>query len=432
MTETALLIGIGIAGGFVAGLLGLGGAVVLAPLLLTVPASLGMKSFAMRDVASITLVYGLLWAAVSLWSRGLPRAAGLRPALLPGLVGAGAGLAGGLLSARLPGRTLLLLYAAFATLAALLLLVPRWPARHRRVRRPRPSWGAVAAAAGTGMMAGLVGAAGGFLLEPLVARTVRSRRVAETAVVGIVLLSAAGGLAGKGLTGQLNLWLAGPLVGGAVPAAWWGGVVARELSPRRLAWAALACTWAAAAGLWLLVLPELGARVRPGHLYLLAMAPAALAALWLAGRRGWGLAVAGPRIRAPGRAGSADRPAALLPEELRRLVVEGPTPQIVDLREPEAFARSSLPGSLNIPWSQLEAWLEVADPQDGALFVCEDGVRSARAASLAAARGFRTRYLEGGMAAWEALQAELPPVGDIPGVVPHGGPVEVEGPPGLG
>lgn len=430
MTETALLIGIGIAGGFVAGLLGLGGAVVLAPLLLAVPASLGSSGFAMRDVASITLVYGLLWAAVSLWSRRAPRGAGLQRSLPPGLAGAGAGLAGGLLSARLSGRTLLFLYAAFATVAGLLLLVPRRSAGRTRARRRRWSWGAIAAVAGTGMMAGLVGAAGGFLLEPLVARLVQPRRAAETAVVGIVLLSAAGGLVGKGLTGQLNLWLAGPLVGGAIPAAWWGGELARQLSPRRLAWAALACTWAAAAGLWLLALPDLGLRVRPGHLYLLAVVPAALAALWLAGRRRWGLAVSAPRIRTPGRARAADGPAALLPEELRRLLVEGPVPQIIDLREPEVFAQRSLPGSLNIPWRQLEAWLEAADPGDGTLFVCEDGGRSARAASMAAERGHRTRYLEGGMAAWEALQVDTLPPEHVPAAVQHN--VGAEGPPGLG
>jgi|GEM_PF-1003228 len=430
MTETALLIGIGIAGGFVAGLLGLGGAVVLAPLLLTVPPSLGLQGFSMPDVASITLVYGLLWAAVTLWSRGLPSGSGVGRLLRPALAGAGAGLAGGLHSARVPGRILLLLCAAFVSLAGLLLLVPRRlggpprthrPGGPRRARRVQ-TWpsGALAATAATGLMAGLVGVAGGFLLEPLVSRFIQPRRAAETAVVGIVLASALGGLVGKGLTGQLNLWLAGPLVAGAVPAAWWGGEIARQLSLRRLAWAALACTWAAAAGLWLLVLPNLGERLRPGHLYLLAMVPAALSVLWLTGRRGWGFAVTAP--------GEADPPAALLAEEMRRLIVEGPVPPVVDLRKPEAFARRALPGSLSIPWPQLEAWLEAADPPEGVVFVCADGSYSARAVRLAAERGYRTRYLEGGIAAWDRLQAATPPAEDAPTVVPQSAAAEIEGP----
>ncbi|MEW8978016.1 MAG: TSUP family transporter [Symbiobacterium sp.] len=432
MTQTALLIGVGITGGFIAGLLGLGGAVVLSPLLLTVPHILGLSDLSVHAVASITLLYGLLWAAVSLWSRRIAGGKELRLLLVPGLAGAGAALVGGLVSARLPGRALLFLLAAFATVAGLLLLVPRRPAGRKQESgsgpaRARPSapgraqakgrglqpvWSAALASAGTGAVSGLVGAAGGFLLEPLIARLVGPRRAAETTVVGIVLFSAMGGLAGKGLTGQVDLWLAAPLVAGAVPATWWGAELARRLSPRRLAGAAVAFAWAAAAWLWLLAVPELGRRVRPGHLYLLAALPAVVAALWMSVRRRRGGALFGPRIRAWGPTDAPERLVdplpPLLPEELRRMVQEGPLPQIIDLRDPAVALSRPLPGGVNIPWPQLEAWLDVADPADGAVFVCDDGVLSPEAVALAAMRGHRTRYLEGGAAAWETLDSPTP------------------------
>src|SRR5512143_408227 len=50
------LVGLGLGGGFLSGLLGLGGAIFMIPLLLYVPPMLGMPGLDMKQVAAISMV----------------------------------------------------------------------------------------------------------------------------------------------------------------------------------------------------------------------------------------------------------------------------------------------------------------------------------------------------------------------------------------
>ncbi|MCK5192959.1 MAG: TSUP family transporter, partial [Desulfobulbaceae bacterium] len=55
-----LLSGLGLITGFLSGLLGIGGGIVMAPLLLYVPPLFGFEPLPMRIVAGLTIVQGLL------------------------------------------------------------------------------------------------------------------------------------------------------------------------------------------------------------------------------------------------------------------------------------------------------------------------------------------------------------------------------------
>lgn len=58
--EIYFLIGIlGLISGFLSGLLGIGGGIVMAPLLLYVPPFLGMEPFTMQSIAGLTIVQSL-------------------------------------------------------------------------------------------------------------------------------------------------------------------------------------------------------------------------------------------------------------------------------------------------------------------------------------------------------------------------------------
>jgi molybdopterin/thiamine biosynthesis adenylyltransferase/rhodanese-related sulfurtransferase len=76
---------------------------------------------------------------------------------------------------------------------------------------------------------------------------------------------------------------------------------------------------------------------------------------------------------------------------------------LLDVREPEEFARASIAGARLVPLSELERRLpELADWKERPIVVhCHSGVRSARAARLLRERGFTdVSNLTGGIEAW--------------------------------
>lgn len=290
MGFSALLIGIGLAGGFVAGLLGLGGSVLLVPLLLGVPRFLGFEPLPMRAVAAISLVHVAFAAGAAVLLRPHTRDRTGPMAL----VGALASLLGGLLSAGLANGSLLLLFALAATVATGLLLVPRRPVKAGGSGAVGGGWAGPAVAGVAGLATGLVGAAGGFLLAPFLQYTLRSRG-AHGAALWIALVSALSGLLGKLLTGQVPLGLAAALVVGALPGTWWGGEVSGQLDPRWLRTGALMAAGLATFWVWGQALPL--HHFRATYLYLAALLAGMLVPVWIWAKTYRGASVPGPLVR---------------------------------------------------------------------------------------------------------------------------------------
>ena len=78
---------------------------------------------------------------------------------------------------------------------------------------------------------------------------------------------------------------------------------------------------------------------------------------------------------------------------------------LVDVREPDEWARGRASGAVHLPLGQLPA--RIGELPDGELlFICHSGVRSLKAAELALARGRAARSVRGGTDAW--AKAGLP------------------------
>jgi rhodanese-related sulfurtransferase len=74
---------------------------------------------------------------------------------------------------------------------------------------------------------------------------------------------------------------------------------------------------------------------------------------------------------------------------------------VVDVREPAEWGRGHLPDARHIPLGTLMNRPRELLQQDGIIFVCAEGVRSAVACEIAAAVGRKQLYnLEGGTIAW--------------------------------
>jgi uncharacterized membrane protein YfcA len=224
----ALLAGLGFGGAFLSGLVGVGGAIVMIPLLLYVPPLFGFEAFGIKVVAGITMVQVFAAAIVGLLGHRAAVDRSLFLALGPVMVVAS--FAGAFASGAAPPIVLELVFAVLATIAAVLMLTLRGrtvPETDGPLAFNTP----VAAVAGTlvGFSAGLIGAGGAFFLIPVMLYGLRIPvRVTVGTSLAVVAASAAAGLLGKVVANQVDWALAVALVAGALPGAWLGAVVSKR------------------------------------------------------------------------------------------------------------------------------------------------------------------------------------------------------------
>ena len=248
-----LLFAIGLFGGFFSGLLGLGGAILMVPLLLLVPALFGFPPLDMKQVAAITVVQVFFAALSGMLAHWRNRYVHRDLVLLMGGPSAAAGLVGGLLSDRVQPHALLVLFAVVATAGGILMFFPRPgedpDATADRVHFNRPL--AVAIALAVGMVGGLVGAPGAFIYVPLMLYVLKiPTRVTVGSTLAIVLFTAASAMAGKVATGQVDWPLAVALVLGSIPGAQLGGAASHRVPARALRWMVAVVVWGAVVQLW--------------------------------------------------------------------------------------------------------------------------------------------------------------------------------------
>jgi uncharacterized membrane protein YfcA len=256
--QGALLAAIGFVASFLSGLLGIGGGLVVVPLLIYLPRALGLPEFDAKAASAI----GIALVATATLSGTI---ANIRRRLIERrLAGAIVGflivgsLAGGSFSAYLRPAALVWLFAALATAGALLMLLPlrledttNPPTLYRRAL-------AIAVGLSIGFIIGL-GGAGAFLLVPSLVFLLRQpTRSAMATSLAAGFPTALAGLAGKTLTGQVPLWPTLVVCALAVPGAQIGTFVSARLPARvlRLGYATVLLT--VAGGLWVDILRGLG------------------------------------------------------------------------------------------------------------------------------------------------------------------------------
>lgn len=226
------LVVIGFVGAFIAGLLGVGGAIVMIPLLLYVPPLLGVGRLDVKSVAGVTMTQVLVAATSGMVAHRRYRAVNTELAWAGGLAMAAGSFAGALASGFMLDRWLLLVFALMVTAAAVLMFIPiegreePVDARHLRFSRPR----AALVSGGVGLAAGLIGAGGAFLLVPLLLVVVKVPiRVTIGSSLAITALAAAAGFVGKLATSQIALAPTLAVIAGAVPGAQLGAGVSRRV-----------------------------------------------------------------------------------------------------------------------------------------------------------------------------------------------------------
>lgn len=232
----ALMAALGFGGSFLAGLVGIGGAIVMIPLLLYVPPALGFEDLGIRTVTGITIVQVMAGSLAGLAGHARARAVDRSLVLWLGASTSIGAVAGALASAFVPAAALEIVFASVALVAAGLTLRRRGEVAQEDAL---PDWSrplAVTIGASVGGIAGMIGAGGAFMLVPLMLHVLRLPiRTVVGSSLGIVVLSSIAGLLGKAVTGQIDWPLAAALVAGAIPGGLIGSMASRRTRPRRLA-----------------------------------------------------------------------------------------------------------------------------------------------------------------------------------------------------
>jgi uncharacterized membrane protein YfcA len=234
----------------VSGVTGLGGALLLIPVLLGVPPLLGGVALSAKEGAGLSAVHVSAAAVIGAALNGRRSYVNLGLVARIGAPMAPAGLVGAIASAALPNGAILAVYATMATAALALLLLPLDAAVEDVVPVPWRTGAGVGAV--VGLLAGVVGAGGAFLLIPLMVRRLHvPLRVAVGSSLAITLASAAAALVGKLGAGQVPLHLAPWIVGGAVPGALLGAQLGHRLPANGLRLVLLALIAVAVIRSWL-------------------------------------------------------------------------------------------------------------------------------------------------------------------------------------
>jgi len=247
------LVGLGFLGAFFSGLLGIGGALVMFPLLLYVPPLLGVGGLAVRDVVGVTMVLVFVSAVSGFFAHRSQGAVNRQLTLIGGLAGIIGSLAGAVASKWADEQWLLVIFAVMATAGAILILMPggeEVPPGVGATLRFSPVRVA-AVAGGVGVAAGFVGAGGGFLLVPLLVVVVGVPiRVTIGSSLGITSLTAVAGFGGKLITHQIPFVPALTVALGAIPGARLGAAASHRVSSRNLKLALAITIVLSAARVW--------------------------------------------------------------------------------------------------------------------------------------------------------------------------------------
>lgn len=234
MTITLFILGL--LGGFLSGLLGLGGAVVMIPLMLSVPPLVGVGQLTMKAVAGLSMLQVLASSVSGILIHHKNNFVNGKVLLSVGIPMGICALGGSYFSKYMENRTLLIFFGLLV-FAAFILLLTRKQEKEEAVPeefkfRLIPS---LLIGAFVGFVSGAVGAGGGFILIPLMIIVLRvPLKVTVGTSLGIVFIGALTGSIGKLISMQVTIATAIPLILGSIPAAQLGAKCSKALSSRTI------------------------------------------------------------------------------------------------------------------------------------------------------------------------------------------------------
>jgi uncharacterized membrane protein YfcA len=235
MPDEAITAIAGLVASFLSGLLGIGGGLVLTPLLLYLPPLVGGAAIPVKIVTGLTIVQAISGSVLGTIRHRAYGNVSSRLVWLMGPPSAASSLVGALVSGDIPDNVILLIFAIIAFVGAVMLLLPVTP-RHESAETigadPRV---AIPIALVLGFLGGIVGIGGiAFIIAALVYMLRVPARIAIGSSLGIGLFAAVAALIGKAATAQIDPPLAAIVFVSALVASPIGAAVSVRTQPRAL------------------------------------------------------------------------------------------------------------------------------------------------------------------------------------------------------
>ena len=235
MSDEAITAIAGLVASFLSGLLGIGGGLVLTPLLLYLPPLVGGAAIPVKIVTGLTIVQAISGSVLGTLRHRAYGNVSSRLVWLMGPPSAIASLVGAFVSRDTPDNIILLVFAVLAFAGGVMLLLPVTPRDESAEEVRADPKIAIPIALVLGFFGGMVGIGGiAIIIAALVYILRVPPRIAIGSSLGIGLFAAVAALIGKAATAQIDPPLAAIVFVSALVASPVGAAVSMRTQPRAL------------------------------------------------------------------------------------------------------------------------------------------------------------------------------------------------------
>lgn len=214
---------IGLIGGFLSGLLGLGGGVIMLPLLTFI------GGVPLKLSTGTSLVHIIIASATGTLSHCRAGMVDFKAGLILGIAGIAGGFLGSFLSVPLSTHSLNLVFLFLVALAILLLFIPLKSDEGNYIKGSFNKIEGILIGLGCGFLVGLLGVGGGFILIPLMIYILRIplRETIGTSLL-IILITSLGTFGAKYGVGHIDVTVTFLVVSGSIWGSLLGAYVSRK------------------------------------------------------------------------------------------------------------------------------------------------------------------------------------------------------------
>ena len=227
---------IGFVGSYISGMLGIGGSIIKYPMLLYIPSLFGLAAFSAHEVSGISAVQVFFATIGGVWA--YRKGGYLNKSLI--IYMGGAILLGsfiGSFGSRLMSEAgINLVYGILAVIAAVMMFIPKKNIDDIPFDQVTfNKWIAASLAFIVGIGSGIVGAAGAFLLVPIMLVVLKiPTRMTIASSLAITFISSIGATIGKLSTGQVDYYPAAIMIVASLIAAPLGAMAGKKINTKIL------------------------------------------------------------------------------------------------------------------------------------------------------------------------------------------------------